>query len=114
MNIPLKLRPACRQTIWGGTKLKEKYGKQAAFDRIAEAWEFSCHPGGLSVIDSGPLAGQTLLSAVGDKPLLVKLIDAAQDLSVQVHPSGENGKTEMWVVLEAEEGWRSAAAGSGP
>lgn len=120
----LKLTPACKDYLWGGTKLITDYGKQYTGERLAETWELSCHPDGLSVIAEGPDAGKTLMDylaahpeALGKRgqcsaefPILIKLIDAAEDLSVQVHPDnayarvheGQSGKTEMWYILSAE------------
>lgn len=125
----LKLRPACKDYLWGGTRLKTLYHKQFNGDRLAETWELSCHPDGPSVIENGPFAGRTLREYIDiqgkgvlgsncqvfeDFPILIKLIDAREDLSIQVHPNntyalsheGQYGKTEMWYVLEAEPGAR--------
>ncbi len=120
---PLKLRAAFKDYLWGGTKLNERYHKHSGLSRTAESWELSVHPDGLSVIDGGALGGVTLAEYLAENPaalgsacptaelpVLVKLIDAADDLSVQVHPNdeqaraweGQNGKTEMWYVMEAE------------
>lgn len=117
---PLKLCAAFKDYLWGGTKLNERYGKQSGFERTAESWELSVHPDGLCTIAE---TGETLSAFIAadptvlgtarrsdELPILVKLIDAADDLSVQVHPSdeqarvweGQNGKTEMWYVIEAE------------
>lgn len=125
---PLKLTPAFQNYLWGGTRLKEEFGKQCNFDRVAESWELSCHPAGLSVIANSVNKGMTLknyleqdwLARVGECaaqfpvfPVLVKLIDAREDLSVQVHPddayaaeheNGQYGKTECWYVLDCDEG----------
>ncbi len=123
---PMLLRPAEKDYLWGGTRLKEEYGKQTELVPLAETWECSTHPDGPSVVASGPFAGQTLDSVLqahpeflgtrvrtkGELPILVKLIDAAQDLSLQVHPDdayamvheGQNGKTEFWYVLDAQPG----------
>ena len=121
----LKLIPACKNYIWGGTRLKDAYGIHSQDASIAEAWVLSCHPDGPSTIAEGAYAGKTLAeyiqaqgkSCLGsipllfeDFPILIKLIDAKNDLSIQVHPSNkyamehENqyGKTEMWYVLDAE------------
>lgn len=120
------LSPAYKNYLWGGNKLKAKYDKQAPFATLAESWECSVHPDGLSMIASGSFSGQTLAAflkshpeALGEKaslygglPILVKLIDADKDLPVQVHPDdtfakaneGQMGKTEMWYVLSAEPG----------
>ena len=120
----LKLAPACKDYLWGGTKLITDYGKRYDGARLAETWELSGHPDGPSVLTSGPDAGKTLAEylaahpgALGEHgrkfaelPVLIKLIDAAKDLSIQVHPDdayaraheGQNGKTEMWYVLSAE------------
>jgi len=122
-----KLLPACKDYIWGGQRLKNDFGIQSELDPLSEAWVLSCHPDGPSVLANGPDAALTLpeyIQKAGphvlgvkcqqfeDFPLLVKLIDAKQNLSVQVHPSDEYalaherqyGKTEMWVVLDAAPG----------
>lgn len=121
------LKPACKDYLWGGNRLKSEYGISYDGDVLAEAWELSCHPDGPSTIAEGPLAGKTLqeyINLAGRQvlgtnceefdhfPLLIKLIDAKQNLSVQVHPDdayalaheGQYGKTEMWVVCDAEPG----------
>ena len=116
----LKLIPECKDNIWGGAKLKDKYGKKSDNDIIAETWELSYHKDGPSRIEDGRLITEALSpEEIGTNcadfsffPTLVKLIDARQDLSVQVHPSDayalehENsfGKTEMWYIVEADEG----------
>ncbi|MDE6182570.1 MAG: class I mannose-6-phosphate isomerase [Eubacteriales bacterium] len=120
-----KLMPAFKDYLWGGTKLKTEYGKESNLDIVAETWELSTHPDGLSIIDSGEYKGQTLLSYVeknrksvlgskcsleNDIPILIKFIDAKDALSIQVHPDNEYalknendfGKTEMWYIIEAE------------
>ncbi len=122
MNI-VKLRPSCKDYIWGGSKLKAA-GKISEKDPIAECWEFSMRDDGPSFVDSGEFSGRTLMEVatpkdLGEKasrfpffPVLIKLIDSASNLSVQVHPSdayalkNENslGKTEMWFILDADEG----------
>ena len=122
-----KLLPACKNYIWGGQRLKTDFGIQSGLDPLSEAWVLSCHPDGPSVLANDPYAGLTLpqyIERAGthvlgtncrqfhDFPMLVKLIDAKQNLSVQVHPSdeyalaheGQYGKTEMWVVLDAVPG----------
>lgn len=120
----LKLKPSCKDYLWGGHRLAEEYGIQSDKDVLAEAWVLSCHPDGPCVIVNGPNAGKTLAQyiqengsqALGthcrrfrDFPILVKFIDAAQNLSVQVHPGNryalaeehQYGKTEMWYVMDA-------------
>ncbi len=127
MESIVKLSPAFKDYLWGGTKLRDIYHKSCDFDIVAESWELSAHPDGTSVIASGNCKGmlfteyleQIGLSALGTKydvnkefPLLIKLIDAKQNLSVQVHPDDayalqyDNGygKTEMWYVIDAEPG----------
>ena len=127
MKYPLLLEAPLKDYLWGGTRLKEEYGKNTDLDKVAESWELSCHEAGLSVIASGPDKGKTLkewLEEQGDAvlgkraaafdyfPLLIKLIDAKGDLSVQVHPDneyalrveGEYGKTEMWYIVDCEPG----------
>ncbi len=123
---PFELIPPIKDYIWGGTKLREFYGKQSDLDRLAESWELSCHKDGMSVIKDGEFAGMTLPEfleshpeALGKNcgrfanfPVLIKLIDARDDLSVQVHPNdeyalrveGEYGKTEMWYIVDCEPG----------
>ncbi|MCD8012804.1 MAG: class I mannose-6-phosphate isomerase [Lachnospiraceae bacterium] len=120
----LKLRPACKDYIWGGQRLKTEYGKECGGDILAESWELSCHPDGPSVITNGIYAGKTLTGYIEEKgrdvlgtncrrfrdfPILIKFIDAKQNLSIQVHPDnryalkneGQYGKTEMWYVMDA-------------
>ncbi len=128
MNLyPLLLKPPVKDYIWGGTRLKDEYGYETDADIAAEAWVLSCHKDGSSVVKNGKLAGQTLpevlelwgKDAIGEKaaafpyfPILIKLIDAHDRLSVQVHPNdeyamrveGEFGKTEMWYVVDCEPG----------
>ena len=124
----LKLIAPCKDYIWGGNRLREEYGKKLDSDKIAESWELSCHKDGQSVIDGGEFGGKTLsefieangrTSVLGTNcdrfeyfPILIKLIDAKDNLSVQVHPSneyalkveGEYGKTEMWYIVDCNEG----------
>lgn len=122
----LKLRPATKDYLWGGTKLKEKYNKTSNEDIMAESWELSAHKDGNSIIVNGEFEGldfskylekegNIVIGKDYDKdrfPILIKFIDALKPLSIQVHPSdeyglkheGDFGKTEMWYILEAEEG----------
>ena len=127
MVYPLKMKPYFRHgedTPWGGSALKTLFGKDILDDRTGEALEVSALPGRESVIENGPLAGLTLTAAiekwghdltgpVEGFPLLLKLLDARDMLSVQVHPDdeyagknegGKLGKTEAWLVLSAEPG----------
>lgn len=122
---PLLLKPAIKDYIWGGQKLKTGYNKESDKDTLAESWELSCHRDGLSIISNGELSGTSLedfintdrrniLGTKCDKfeyfPILVKLIDAKDNLSIQVHPDneyaikneGQYGKTEMWYVVDCE------------
>lgn len=122
-----QLIPTCKDYIWGGQRLKTDFGIQSDLNPLSEAWVLSCHPDGPSVLADGPDKGMTLRAwldkagkealgtaceAFEDFPMLIKLIDAKKDLSIQVHPSdayaleheGQYGKTEMWVVLDAEPG----------
>lgn len=124
---PMKLTAPCKDYLWGGTRLREEYGKVSDRDIIAESWELSCHKDGESVISNGTYAGQTLsdylsgdgaaalgtnAAAFSQFPVLIKLIDARDNLSVQVHPDndyamrveGEYGKTEMWYIVDCEPG----------
>ena len=120
---PLRLKPCLRSYLWGGTRLREEYHKTGA-GIIAESWELSVRSDGTTLIGSGAHCGESLADilcadpvgmagtrcGVAPFPLLIKLIDAQKDLSVQVHPSdasacrekGEQGKTEMWYVVDCE------------
>lgn len=123
----VKLKPAYKDALWGGTKLRDIYHKECDYDIISESWELSAHPDGQSVIASGRHKGQTFgkyLKTVGKEvlgwkcdplqnfPLLIKFIDANGDLSVQVHPNddyaleyeNQYGKNEMWYVIDSEPG----------
>ena len=123
----IKLKPAFKDYIWGGTRLRDDFGKDCDYDKVAESWELSCHKDGPSVVDNGEYAGLTLAeyiekagkSVLGTDcekfenfPILIKLIDAKDNLSVQVHPDneyaqrveGEYGKTEMWYVVDCDPG----------
>lgn len=120
---PFKIRPVCKDYLWGGTRLATQYGKKSNTPIIAESWELSAHPDGMCTAADGPLAGQKLAQIIAEKgsgiisdkagleglPVLIKLIDAAKDLSIQVHPDDafalqnekDFGKTEMWYILDA-------------
>ena len=116
----IKLYPACKNYIWGGDRLIKKYGKKCDDRTCAESWELSFHPDGLTRTADGKTLTEVLpADQLGENcgnfpyfPVLVKLIDAKSDLSVQVHPSDEYadshglgyGKTEMWYVVDAEPG----------
>ncbi|MEE0799885.1 MAG: type I phosphomannose isomerase catalytic subunit [Gemmiger sp.] len=117
-----KLIPACKDYLWGGDRLRTRFGVQSDLHPLAEAWVLSCHPDGACRMPDGtPLpdylaAHPEALGTHGRQfsyfPVLIKLIDAHGDLSIQVHPGddyalaheGQHGKVEMWVVLEAEPG----------
>lgn len=124
---PMKLIPPCKDYIWGGDRLKKEYGIQSDLSIVAEGWMLSCHKDGMSMIANGEFAGKTLMEFIkregvgvlGSRcaefenfPLLIKFIDAKNDLSIQVHPDndyalrveGEYGKTEMWYVLDCDPG----------
>ena len=124
---PLKLHPCYKDYLWGGERLRRDYHKADAPDITAESWELAQRPEGVSAVESGPLAGKTPgdlaaldkdafwgtdCAGMRDFPLLVKLIDARKDLSIQVHPSdetalreqGEAGKAEMWYIVDCDEG----------
>lgn len=127
MTEPIFLQGVCKDYLWGGNRLREEFGKTSGADKIAESWELACHKDGSSILKNGPDAGKTLreyLDAHGTGflgtncagcttvPVLIKLIDAKQDLSIQVHPDdgyamrveGEPGKTEMWYIVDAAPG----------
>lgn len=121
---PMLLKPIGKDYLWGGNRLKSEYFKKCPEMPLAETWECSTHPDGSSIIVNGIHQGKELrqvleinpeymgTKVVGEFPILVKFIDAEKDLSVQVHPSDEyarinenqNGKTEMWYVLDAKPG----------
>lgn len=100
-KYPLKLIPYKKEVVWGGTRLRDNYGKNCDFERLGETWELSVREKENSVIANGEYAGMTLKEYLGNPegfPLLVKFLDARDSLSVQVHPE----KTEMWYIVEAE------------
>lgn len=121
-----KIEPVFKDYIWGGQRLREAYGKESELEVVAESWELSTHPSGICSInvegikenlldyikENGKVVLGEKYQEIEDIPILIKLIDAKEHLSVQVHPDDayarqyENdlGKTEMWYVLEAEEG----------
>lgn len=123
----LKLKPVLKDYIWGGERLKNDFGFESDLDKVAEGWMLSCHKDGKNTIDGGEYDGQTLddiieklgkEKTVGTRsldfpyfPVLIKLIDAKDNLSIQVHPDneyaqrveGEFGKTEIWYVLDAAD-----------
>jgi len=123
---PLKFNPIYKQSIWGGQKLREVFGKDIPDEKIGESWEVADLPDDKSIITNGELAGQTLGSAIeeypkeimGDEnfqgpfPLLIKFLDAEDILSVQVHPDEQTcrrmgrgePKTECWYIISAEPG----------
>ncbi len=121
---PLLLRPSGKDYLWGGSRLNDEYAKGIELTPLAETWECSTHPDGASYVVGGEYDGQELAEVIkshpvylGERhrgkcelPILIKFIDAKQDLSVQVHPTdeyarvheqGQLGKTELWYVLDA-------------
>ena len=125
-TIPFLLRPTGKDYLWGGSRLNEDFKKNIDMVPLAETWECSTHQDGPSYVASGEMEGMTLTDVLkahpeylgrrlSDKdglPVLVKLIDAKENLSVQVHPTdeyaflheaGQHGKTEMWYVLDAKK-----------
>ena len=124
---PLLLKAPLKDYIWGGTRLKTEYGFKTDLEKVSEAWVLACHKDGESEVMNGEMSGRKLGEvlkiwgdgAIGERaarfpyfPLLIKLIDAADRLSLQVHPDddyamrveGEFGKTEMWYVVDCEPG----------
>ncbi|MDG3141849.1 mannose-6-phosphate isomerase, class I [Streptococcus suis] len=124
MAKPLFLAPVMQEKIWGGKRLAQEYGYDIPSDHTGECWAISAHPNGVSTIKNGPFKGMgldelyrshpELFGHPNDQvfPLLTKILDANDWLSVQVHPDdayamvheGELGKTECWYILSAEEG----------
>jgi len=126
---PLKFKTIYKETIWGGSKLKKQLNKDVPTNtKVGETWEISCVEGDISIVSNGTLEGNSLQDLieiymgdlVGDKvydkyglefPVLIKFIDANDDLSIQVHPDdaiakkrhNAYGKTEMWYILESEK-----------
>lgn len=127
---PLRFKPILKSPLWGGTRLGTRLNKDmSGLELCGESWEISGVDGNISIADNGPLQGKNLVEIIdeyqaallgnrcyaqfGNKfPLLIKFIDANQDLSIQVHPNdelamarhGSFGKTEMWYVIDAELG----------
>ncbi len=124
MSEPLFLQSVMQEKIWGGTKLRDEFGYEIPSDKVGEYWAISAHPHGVSTIKNGRFAGQGLDKVYAEHrelfgnsnepvfPLLTKILDANDWLSVQVHPDdhyameheGELGKTECWYVIAADEG----------
>ena len=125
---PLKFQPILKERIWGGNKLKALFNKQSNIEYVGESWELSDVEGDTSIVANGSLQGKSLKDLlveykeelVGNKiysqfgntfPLLIKFIDAREDLSIQLHPNDQLakerhnsfGKTEMWYVMNAEQ-----------
>lgn len=118
----LKLKPACKDYVWGGRRLIDEFGIETDKNILAEAWLLSCHADGASTLESGETLadyikrhGTDILGTncrnLTDFPILIKLIDARENLSVQVHPpdnyalihEGQRGKSEMWYVLDSDK-----------
>ena len=127
MNIdyPLLFIPVYKDYVWGGRQILDRYKREGPPGKVAESWEVSDREEGMSVVENGPLKGKSLHSLlIEDReglmgrdshhhrfPLLLKVIDAQDNLSVQVHPSvGEEAKTEAWFILDGE---REAAVYAG-
>ncbi|MTB63685.1 mannose-6-phosphate isomerase, class I [Streptococcus sp. zg-86] len=124
MAEPLFLQSVMQEKIWGGTRLRDEFGYESPSDHVGEYWAISAHPNGVSLIKNGTYAGWKLDDLYHEHrelfahrteevfPLLTKILDANDWLSVQVHPDdayglaheGELGKTECWYILAADEG----------
>ncbi|WP_033578293.1 mannose-6-phosphate isomerase, class I [Priestia aryabhattai] len=124
MKQPIFLNPSFHNRIWGGTKLNEVYNYKIPSKNTGECWAISAHPNGQSTVASGQFIGKTLGEVWKEKPeifgdfggdrfpLLTKILDANDDLSVQVHPNdeyanefegGELGKTECWYIIDCDD-----------
>lgn len=124
MSQPLFLKSVMQEKIWGGNRLQTEFGYDIPSQATGEYWAISAHPNGVSVVENGDYAGIPLDKLYADRrdlfghsqspvfPLLTKILDADDWLSVQVHPDdaygleheGELGKTECWYIIAAEEG----------
>ena len=127
MYYPLKFKPILKERLWGGTKLGDIFGKPIASDSVGESWEISTVEGDISIVANGDLAHTSLQELIDENPeallgksvverfgtafpILIKFIDAKQDLSIQLHPNdalakkrhNSFGKTEMWYIMDAE------------
>lgn len=137
---PLKFDPILKEKIWGGSSLVSKYYKKGDSEiKYGESWEISAVSDNLSVVTNGflagnnieelievymgDIAGDTIYDKFGNEfPLLIKIIEARQDLSIQVHPDNElarkrhkaYGKTEMWYILESDKGAKIYTGFKGP
>ena len=125
---PLTFQPILKDKIWGGEKLHQHFNKDSKSTQLGETWEVSTVPGDISVVSNGELKGKSLQELLNDYksdflgennfkrfgeqfPLLIKFIDAKEDLSIQLHPNDELakkrhnsfGKTEMWYVMQADK-----------
>lgn len=126
MLTPIKLEAPIKDYLWGGNKLKTEFNKKTDLEKVAETWELSCHKSMGSIIKSGEFEGLTLNEYIKingknilgkraekfkDFPILIKFIDAQDELSIQVHPNdeyalkveGEYGKNEMWYIMDCDE-----------
>jgi mannose-6-phosphate isomerase len=132
MYYPIKFKPVYKDYIWGG-RYFEKFARELPDGILAESWELSCHKNGVSIVSNGELEGKTLPEIIkadpknilGTKfpvncdeiPILIKLIDANDRLSVQVHPDdnyaavyeGGLGKNEMWYIVDVKPGAKLVA-----
>ena len=125
---PLKFKPILKDKIWGGQKLSQQFNKKSDSKQLGESWEISTVPNDISEVSNGELEGKTLQQLLelykadllgkknydrfgNDFPLLIKFIDAKEDLSIQLHPDDELakarhnsfGKTEMWYVMQTDD-----------
>ncbi len=123
MSSIIKIAPIFKEKMWGGTRLKEMYGFDIPSDKTGELWAVAAHPDGDCIVASGEFDGQPLSKVYKDNkslfgdcehdefPLLVKIIDANKDLSIQVHPDDvmakslglPHGKAEAWLILDGDE-----------
>jgi mannose-6-phosphate isomerase len=124
LEYPIFLKPIFKERIWGGTALRDMFNYKIPSENTGECWAISAHPNGQSVVDSGKLDGKPLSELWANHhelfghydsdrfPLLIKVLDANDDLSIQVHPNdiyakknenGDSGKTECWYILDCDE-----------
>ena len=119
MLYPILFAPIYKEMVWGGTRMQSQFGRKLPYAHTGESWDISCRPKEMGVVENGPHSGLAFDELIAldrsaflghrlykkeNFPLLVKIIDANDDLSIQVHPGGNQGKNEMWYIMDAPPG----------